>query len=201
MIRLFILCLLLSFLVACSSNRSIPEDQYYRLPSPMTELSDLDLIRGGIFVQRFIADGLYRERPLLYIKGSQGIEVAQYDYQLWIDTPSRLLRDHLITYLRKVQASDFVVDSTDVDSVLRIHGKLQRFESDPDNGQIIVQMQFRVDHKDSESPVLLNEYSVNVSINGSGFDSIVLGYANAIDSIYFNMLSELSDILKNRVSS
>jgi len=199
--RLIILCPLLALLMSCSSNRTIPDDQFYRLPTPTTDLSNLDLIQGGIFVQRFIAEGLYRERPLIYLKGNQGIEIAQYNYQLWVDSPPRLLRDHLIAYLRKAQASDFVVESTDVATVLRIHGKLQRFEIDLENGLVIVQMQFRVDHRDHRSPVLLNEYSANVSTTGAGFNSIILGYASAIDSIYFKMLSELNDIMKNRVSS
>lgn len=200
MTRLMLISLLSALLIACSSNVSVPEDQFYRLPPPRPNLADLELIQGGIFVQRFIADGLYRERPLLYLKGNQGIEIAQYDYQLWIDSPARLLRDHLISYLRLTQASDFVVDTTDVDAVLRIHGKLQRFEIDPDNAQVNVQIQFRVDHKDSEKPVLLNEYNVSAPTRGSEMNSIILGYGEAIDNIYSSMLSELNDIMKSEIS-
>jgi ABC-type uncharacterized transport system auxiliary subunit len=195
MVRIILINVCLVFLYACSKGSTIPEDRFYRLPEPVAVANIIELTAGGIFVQRFLAEGLYRERPILTVSDSQGIEVEQYDYHLWIDTPTRLLRDQLIAYLNKAQVAKYVVDTTDMDSDLRIHGKLLRFEIDEYNGQVTIKIQFRVEHRDQNSPVLLKEYEESMSVSNEDMRTIIQVYGNVLNSIFGKFLTDLSTAL------
>ena len=69
----------------------------------------------------FQADGLYRERAILYSENE--IEIKQYHYHHWVDSPSRLLQEHLADMLSSSGISKIVLTTFEGNSNLIIKGK------------------------------------------------------------------------------
>ena len=190
-------------LSACANNPPVPEDRYYRLPWPHTSLAEVKLTAGGIFVEQFIADGLYRERPLIHADDRMGMELKQYHYHHWVDSPARMLRDHLIRYLTESRAADYVVDYIDPSANLAIHGKIKAFERSIYNNtdQVNVEIDFRVDKTGNGLTVLTSTYHVRTPVRTHHMNEVVLAFENALKQVYAQLLADLSDKLIHQDSS
>ena len=184
----------LILLTACSGTSTLPEDHFYRLPVTSSvptigkQLSDM-----SILVEQIIADGLYRERAILHSKDAQAIEISQYHYHHWLDSPGRIIRDHLIHYLQQAGVTGPVVDTVLVPSKLGIYGKLVRFERHPLNGRdaVMVELLFRVELEGKDNPILLSSYKQAIEVDGSSMRDVIIAFEKALSGIFFVMLSEL----------
>ena len=100
-----LLTLFVAALAGCSAP-PVPRDHYYRLLVPMpAESSGEPLLSGVMTVELLQADGLLRERPLLYSQSAAAYELQQHNYHYWNDVPPRLLQDQMVTYLRRSGAA------------------------------------------------------------------------------------------------
>ena len=123
--------LLSSLLAGCfGSAPPLPRDHYYRLlvEAPAQTQNGAPL-PGVLTVQLLQADGLLRERPLLYSESGKSHEVQQHDYHYWNDTPPRMLQDQMVTFLRQSGIAGVVVTpdmSTRPD--YQVSGKARRLE-------------------------------------------------------------------------
>ena len=178
-------------------NEPVPEDHYYRLPGTDKTESQNRVTDGGIFVEQFIADGVYRERPLLYSIDSLGIDLRQYHYHHWIDSPSRMLRDRLIHYLAASHAADSITPFIDDSVQLAIHGTIKGFErwKYGKTDLVNVELEFRVERTGSRTPVLQSLYRSQVDINGHGLDDVVIAFDEALSRIFTSLLSDLNEKL------
>jgi len=189
--------LVVLLLCSCATNAPVPDDHYYKLPWGRPSLPEIRLTQGTIFVEQFIADGLYRERPLLHTVDNQGIELKQYHYHHWIDSPSRLLRDQLILYLSASRAANRVTWVPDASAELGIHGTVKGFErrESGHTDQVFVELEFRVDKHGLEAPVLLSDYQVQVDVTGKEMSDVAIAFESAVSQIYTRLLSDLNDRL------
>ncbi len=92
--RLLTLLLLAPALAGClGSAPQVPRDHYYRLlvPTPPAQTAEA-AFPGVMTVELLQADGLLRERPLLYSESGQSHELQQHNYHYWNDAPPRMLR-------------------------------------------------------------------------------------------------------------
>jgi ABC-type uncharacterized transport system auxiliary subunit len=122
--------LLILLLIACAATAPVPDDHYYRLLVSWKPLSgDSPSITGVLKVDPIKAFGIYRERALLYTVESQPEQLQQHRYHYWIDSPSQLIRAHLIEFLRSHRVAERIVGSQLTMTVdLRLKLTLKQFE-------------------------------------------------------------------------
>jgi len=187
----------LLLLCSCATNVPVPDDHYYKLPWGHPSLPEIRLTQGSIFVEQFVADGLYRERPLLYTVDNLGIELKQYHYHHWVDSPSRMLRDQLIRYLSASRAAARVTPVPDASAELGIHGTVKGFErrEHGNTDQVFVDLEFRVDKRGQDVPVMLSDYQAQVDVTGKEMSDVVIAFESALSQTFARLLSDLNDRL------
>jgi ABC-type uncharacterized transport system auxiliary subunit len=122
---------LLPFLAGClGSAPPVPRDHYYRLlVSAPTQIRADEQFAGVMRVELFQADGLLRERPLLFSGSGASHEVQQHDYHYWTDAPPRMLQEQLVAYLRRSGvARSVITPDLRVRADYQVTGKVKRLE-------------------------------------------------------------------------
>jgi len=194
MLRLLVL-IPVFFISACGSQKPVPVDHYYRLPdislsgSGLTRLSD-----GIVYVALFETDGLHRERALVY-SNNEGLELKQFHYQHWIDSPARLIRDHLVQYLRTINAAPTVVTSVDPYPEMRISGRIRRFDrimGDPAD-QVVVALELRADREDEL--LHIKDYQVTETVTGSSASDTVTAFDKALLRCFAEFVKDVHAVL------
>jgi ABC-type uncharacterized transport system auxiliary subunit len=110
--------------------RPLPATRFYRLvaPPPEPAAAREPRLPGILVVERFAADDLLAERPILYSNGT-GLELHQHRYHHWVEPPTDMLQQQLVGYLQAIGAAATVTTPearVSPDFVLR--GRLNRFE-------------------------------------------------------------------------
>lgn len=125
------LLLFAPLLAGClGSAPPVPRDHYYRLlvSAPLSNQAE-ERFNGVMRVELFQADGLLRERPLLYSESGAPHEVQQHDYHYWADAPPRMLQDQLVAFLRRSGiANSVITPDLRVRADYQISGKIKRLE-------------------------------------------------------------------------
>ena len=194
MMRNSIIALPLIALVACGGQSTVPEDHYYRLPSPEVASKSTPLTDGAIFVEQFIADGIHHERALVYADAAAPSELLQYHYHFWAESPSRLLRDHFIDYLRSANAGRMITDSPEVPAELSIYGKIKRLDQIVKSGtaEVVAEVEFRVQKAGSDAPVLVRQYERAKALQDRSLGAAVSAFASALSEIYSQLVDDVA---------
>lgn len=190
--------ILLSFflvLTACSTQAPLPTDHYYRLP----ELRDIDSDQkrlDSISVLNFKAVGLYQERAILYTEDQ--IELKQYHYHHWTDSPTRLLQERLAERLRLSGISNLVLNTFEGNSALIIKGQVKAFERVQQKGSesVYVKLLLQVDSNTKGAPILHKEYAQTVILPSNNIANTIRAFAEAVDLIFNDFYVDLSEIIK-----
>lgn len=189
--------LLISFLVilaSCVKQPPLPTDHYYRLPVIQSANTDKEIIES-VSVIAFQADGLYRERAILYSENE--VEIKQYHYHHWADSPNRLLQEHLAERLRSSGISKVVLTTFEGDSSIIIKGKIKTLEQRKTDGQnsAHVSIEFRVDETNDKQPILYKQYTQVINSQESSMTSIVNAFGDAVNNIYEMFYDDLKEVL------
>ncbi len=97
----------LVLLSACAAAPSAPEDNFYRI-SPVAAGTLKRSLNAVVEVEPFVASGALGNRPLLYREPASKV-LRGYHYHLWLEPPSTLLQNALVSYLRSAKALTMVV--------------------------------------------------------------------------------------------
>lgn len=155
--------LIAPLLAGClGSAPPVPRDHYYRLLVPMPAVSAQTLLPGTMTVELLQADGLLRERPLLYSVAGGSYELQQHSYHYWNDVPPRMLQDQMVTYLRRSGAAGLVVTpDTRVRADYRVGGKAKRFERLAGEGapKVVVEIELAVQRLSDDALLVVDTYS------------------------------------------
>jgi len=180
----------------CAATNPAPEDRYYRLPPPHPSVRAGPLVSGAVSVQRFQSSGLHGQRPIVYSDDSSEIELLQYHYHYWIDSPTRLVADFLADYLRAAGAAEPVlVDDGDAGE-LNISGRITGFERiTGSNGGVVVSLQFRVDRRGATAPLLLRDYREEAGVAGDTMERAAAAFGTALDAICARLVRDLETAL------
>lgn len=122
--------LMLLALQACGAQTAVPEDRFYRLQvrgpeKPFTSPS----LDGVLEVSRLGGGGLMASRPIVYSDSERPNELKEYHYQFWTETPTILVTDQLVGYLRAAKVARSVVPpELRADPQYVLTGKIQRLE-------------------------------------------------------------------------
>ncbi len=192
--RYLILLFIILILTACSSQAPLPTDHYYRLPE-LTGIS-LDKERAdSISVLMFQADGLFKERAIVHT--ADEIELEQYHYHHWADSPARLLQERLAELLRMSAFSETVLTTFEGNSDLIIKGQLKSFEriKNADTDKVHISLQLRADKNDGGLPLLYKEYNETTVVKGHSMVFVINAFNSAINSIFNEFYTDLRQAL------
>lgn len=183
----------------CVSQPAVPQDYFYRLPAihPDTPF-DTKLISGTIAVDQLDADGVYRERPLLYVNAQRPLEVLQYHYRHWIQIPSQLIQDNMVDYLREANIADSVERyASGHRQDLLIKGRLHKFERlvEEDRSIAVVQAEIEFRNRNQQKTLKLTKmYDSKVIAQGATIHDSVTAFGEALRQIYKDMLSDIKSM-------
>src|SRR5690606_33907174 len=137
--------------------------------------------------------GVLMERALVYTAGGDATEVRQHHYHHWVDPPPRLVRDHLIDYLRADGAAPLVSRAPDVDAELSLFGRIRRMEivSGRGSDEVRVELEFRVEQRDRETPLLLTQYEERVPLGSDSITAAVDAFGTALSAIYTRLCEDI----------
>ncbi|GJM04153.1 MAG: hypothetical protein DHS20C09_01440 [marine bacterium B5-7] len=190
----FLMCCLLT-LVACSSQAPLPTDHYYRLPELKDVNSDEKRV-GSISVIPFQAEGLYLERAILYAEDE--IELKQYHYHHWSNSPSRLLQERLAERLRLSGVSNLVLNTFEGNSELIIKGQIKAFErlQEKSGERVYVKLLLQVNSNTAQTPILYKEYIQIVELpSNNNITNAIRGFAEAVDLIFRDFYVDFVEII------
>jgi ABC-type uncharacterized transport system auxiliary subunit len=186
-------------LSGCVSQSSVPQDYFYRLPSahPAAPL-EAKLTDGTASVDQLDADGVYRERPLLYVDAQRPLEVLQYHYRHWIQIPSQLIQDNMVDYFREANIAERVERySSGRRTGLLIKGRLQKFERRVEASRAVAVVEMEIEYrKKTDQGVVKNIkiYNSEVPAQGNTIHDTVTAFGDALQQIYDTMLGDLKNL-------
>lgn len=181
--------LFIPFLAGClGSAPPVPRDHYYRLlvAAPAQTKSDARFA-GVMRVELFQADGLLRERPLLYSESGAPHEVQQHNYHYWTGAPPRMLQEQLVAYLRRSQiAHSVVTPDLRVRADYQVSGKIKRLERLLGGGppRVFVEMELALVRLSDNSLVLIDSFTEEEPDTGDSVDSAITALNRATGRLF-----------------
>ncbi len=186
------LLLVAGMLGGCGSSAPIPTDTYYRLADPrVAAAAGPPLVDGGILVEAFQADALYRERPLLFSEDAADLTLKQYHHHHWQESPPRLLREQLILYLRAADAAPWVASRADETPALTVRGRIRRFEHIIGADAVTARVGLELQVLGQDGGVLvLRDYHHDEGAAGKDVASVVRAMDAAVNSVFGRFLAD-----------
>lgn len=196
-----ILCLVpvVLFINGCVNQPAVPQDRFYRLPKvqPGAPLEN-KLINGTVSVDQLDAEGIYRERPLLYVDAQRPLEVLQYHYRHWIKIPPQLIQDSLVDYLREANLADSVERyARGRRPALLITGRLQKFERlvQTSGAVAVVEIEIEIRKQTRQGTVKITKtYKSQKPAQGPSIHDSVAAFGQVLQQIYDDVLGDLKDM-------
>ncbi len=218
--RLGLLVLALAGLTGCiGSAPPVPRDHYYRiLVAPPTQgepaqsasassatgqsASRQSTSRQGaagikfpgvLSVAPLEADGLLRERPLLYSTTGRANEMQQHDYHYWMDPPPKMLQAQLVDYLRASGVAKAVVTpDLRVRPDYEITGRLKRFERLLGGGptRVVAEVELALVEVERNQLLVIETYNAEVVAGDDSVEASVLALDEALARIFERFLAD-----------
>ncbi len=195
LIKISIATLLLSLLSACAAPPPVPEDNYYQLPN--TTLTPLaNTLTSDLAIKRLASDGLHGERALLFSKAGQALQLKQYHYHHWSDTPPRMLQEYFISALRKANVANTVINyDPGQRTALTLSGKIRHFEQigRGNKNEVLVELELQL-HDKHHKIVHLKDYRVSQIAKSGKPHDLVNAYGEALNKIVTDFIHDWSKI-------
>lgn len=188
-----VMLVLVLLIGACSSAPPVPEDRYYRLPDPSPAEQTPLLKDGSIFVERFLADGVYQDRAIAYSNQSTPNVVLQHHYSFWLDSPSKMLQAQLESYLRREHAAELVTDVPWAHAGLSIYGRILRLDRvlGPGSAEVRVALEFNVRQEGRDEPLLAKEYKASAKAADQSVRSSIAAFETALSDIFSRLVKDI----------
>lgn len=196
MCRMPVLTLVFTSIVACVNTPSIPEDHFYRLPDIVSvdtiELSGVE----SIGVAQVKAEGLYRERSLLYLFETNPLELKPYHYRYWTLPPAELIQEHMIRFLRTALPGKKVQRYSAGDAVdAVINTRILRFERviHDNSASVIINLEFSFYQNGQTvmNKLFQREYRLQSEQSQNEINQSVMQYGSTLINIYRTFLNDL----------
>jgi cholesterol transport system auxiliary component len=193
--RLYALALIAPLLAGCmGSAPPVPRDHYYRLlvPGPAETRADTPF-PGVMSVEPLKADGLLRERPLLFSESGASYEVQQHDYHYWTDTPPRMLQDQMVSYLRRSGiAGSVVTPDMRIRPDYQVSGKAKRMERLLGGGppRVYVEIELALVRLADGALVMVDSFAEEEPVSDDSVDASVRALNRATRRVFDRFLTE-----------
>lgn len=188
------LFLLIGLLAGCMGGGPAPQDHYYRLALDKTLSKDLVSLPYKILgVSPSLANGLYRERPILYVEDQAPLEVQQYHYHHWHDAPTRLIQEHLINWLQHQTIDTQIIRlNRGEQSDVMLQTRMVRFERVLSGGALEVLVELEIVLQKHYQPLHRKIYRQAVSIQGDTMHDTAQAFGDALTNIYEIFLNDIT---------
>ncbi len=213
--RLSLIVLALAGLTGClGSAPPIPRDHYYRVmvaPPSRTAASQTASIEGAtipgrpgsgadivafpgvLSVAQLEAEGLLRERPLLYSTTGSATEMQQHDYHYWMDPPTRMLQLQLVDYLRASGlARSVVTPDLRIKADYEVNGRIKRLERLLGGGpaRVVVELELSLVARTKNELIVIGTYSAEAIADNDAVESSVLALNQALGQVFERFLAD-----------
>lgn len=181
---IFVLGLFSVILTACGSQPPVPVSKYYHFPSPAMNMKQATRpLYKNIFVQRPVASGIYNDRAMLNVSISKPLELSRYHYHFWEKSPSLIVRDSIVNYLKKMRVAERITSKNGTQADMVVDTRILRFEQIKAGSEsyALVRIEFNINN--SNGDIFTKEYEGKVKSSGSDMHSVVLAFGKAMDLI------------------
>lgn len=182
-------------LVACQSGgEPAPVDRFYRIALSAPEMPDGPSLQGTVMVDRLDADGLMRERPVVYSTDAEGFSLAQHDYDYWVEPPARLLQAELVRYLRSSGiARSVVTPELRVASQYEVIGTVRRFERliGGRTHRVAVTLELALVDRADDRPRVVQTYATEIVCPDDTVDGSIDAFNEAVAAIFAEFLDDI----------
>ena len=173
----------------------VPRDHYYRLlvPTPAENAGAVPL-PGVMTVELLRADGLLRERPLLYSETGESYELQQHNYHYWNDAPPRMLQDQMVTYLRRSGVSRQVVTpDMRIRADYQVSGKVRRLERLLGGGppRVFAEIELALLRLSDETVLVVETYSAEEPAADETVEASIVALNRAAADIFDRFLNQV----------
>ena len=182
---------ILLLMVGCGQPE-VPDARFYRISvdQPIKE-EEVVLLKGQLLVRQFLADGLVSERPLIYT-ASSGV-LQQYHYHSWSESPTRLIQEQLVKYLRRLKlAEEVVTPEMRIDADYELIGKIKLLEhiltAEP---SVSVELELGLVNAQAGALIFLGDYTSRIRCSNNSVEAAVLAFGQAISNIFGNFAQDV----------
>ncbi len=185
--------ILAALLVSACTQPELPKDNFYRLQIDQAQDQGQILFRGGIEIERFVADGLIADRPIVYSENGNPNQVRQYHYHMWTEPPVAMLRDQLVDYLRQAKVSDKVVTpELRGNARYALIGKIRRLEKIAGkNPRAVLSLELALLEDRTGKLIFLETYRVEQTAASDGVGDAVIALNQALSEIFARFVADL----------
>ncbi len=148
---------------------------------------------GVLAVAQFEAEGLLRERPLLYSTTGSATELQQHDYHYWMDPPTRMLQLQLVDYLRASGlARSVVTPGLRIKADYEVNGRIRRLERLLGGGppRVVVELELSLVARAHNALIVIWTYSAEAIAGDDGVESSVLALNRALGQVFERFLAD-----------
>jgi len=189
------LCLLV-MLQACSfSGSPPPEEHFYRLPDLLANKSQQGF--DTVYLRSVMAEGIYNERAILYVKDDAPLEVRRYHYHHWLNAPGKLIHEQFKNYLTGTGLARQIVDRRLAAQDLDISVQLRNFERlTGASSRVLVELDMAVYGAESVRPVLSKNYRLELPA-GSSMHDTAAAFGRVLSRLFAQMSEDLISLKKD----
>jgi ABC-type uncharacterized transport system auxiliary subunit len=182
--------------IAGCAQPPVPRDLFYRVDAgPPDGAFTTPPLRGAVMVERFRADGLVSQRPVVYSDSAHPFELLQYDYHYWVESPTVMMAYALTDYLRAAGAAA-TVDGPDIRSAAGCHinGNIRRFERvvGEDSSVASVALEIRLTRRNDDAELLLDTYRADMRAGDQRMTSVVVAFNAGLRHVFDQFLDALA---------
>jgi ABC-type uncharacterized transport system auxiliary subunit len=171
----------------------VPRDHYYRLVVEPPVAAGSPHLAGVLAVAPLEADGLLRERPVLYSTEADGHEVMQHDYHYWTDPPTRMVQAQMVDYMQKSGIAEAVVTpDLRVPADFEISGRIKRLERLVDGGppRVAVEIQLALIELPQNRLMVMDDYAAEVRSRDDSVGASIAALNSALGKIFERFLRD-----------
>lgn len=184
--------LLLVTLSSClGAAPPVPRDHFYRMTVQAPPNATV-FFSGTISVAPIEADGLLRERALLY--SSSAYEVQQHDYHFWSEAPPRMLQAQLVDYLRRSGAARSVITpDLRLPADYEVTGRIRRLERllQGDSVHVIAKLELAMTGNDGQDLIVVQTYGAEIPARDDSVEASVRAMDTALSEIFTRFLADV----------
>jgi ABC-type uncharacterized transport system auxiliary subunit len=148
---------------------------------------------GVLSVAPLEAEGLLRERPLLYSATGGATELQQHDYHYWMDPPTRMLQLQLVDYLRASGlVRSVVTPELRIEADYQVSGRIKRLERLLGGGptRVVAELELSLVARADNRLIVVGTYSAEAIAGDDGVESSVLALNQALGQVFERFLAD-----------
>lgn len=183
-----------AFLAAGCAQAPVPPANFYRIYTTDQQSQAVDVhLDGVLVVRRFLADGLVSERAIVFGEGVGPNPLQQYHYHAWTESPTRMLQELLVPYLRSNSvAIEVITPEIRHDAKFELSGKIKRMEQFRGaNSRVVVELEFGLSEPRAGRLIWIDSYVSEISCESDSILSAVNAFNQAVSEIYAQLVDDI----------